>query len=296
MSKMALRVLGIVSLGIAAISTRAADLPPLNTPATTEHFVGKFVWDDLFTTDPTTAVKFYSDLFGWTSTPIQRPNRLYTVMSLDGRPIAGITLLPEKLASATPHGRWVGFVSVDDVGRAAAVFTTAGGKIIFPIKTIPQRGTQAVIETEDGLIVGLIHSSTGDPAEYKADPNEWVWAKFFVKDSTTEIPILHSAFGYDATPESQVEKPDTFILSTNDYARASLGRVPDRPNAKPGWLGFIRVEDIDDTVTKAVSLGAKVLSPAHVIDVKTRMAVLGDPTGAPFGVVQLAEDATSQGQ
>jgi predicted enzyme related to lactoylglutathione lyase len=287
---MANRILCLLSLGVITAAARAADLPPINSPATTDHFAGKIVWDDLFTTDPASAVKFYTGLFGWTSEEIVRPNRKYTVMSLDGRPIAGITMLPEKIAEAsgnTAHGRWVGFASVDDVSKATAAFSKAGGKVLFAVKELAQRGTQSIVETPDGVVLGLVHSSTGDPGDFKAESNEWVWSKFFVKDTASSSQLFHDALGYEVIPDIRQDKPDSFVLSSNDFARAALGPVPDRPNAKPGWLGFVRVESVDDTVAKAKGLGARVIVESIPGEGTGKMAILVDPTGAPFGVVQL---------
>ena len=293
MKKMANGILGLAVCGVIAAACQAADLPPINTPATTDHFAGKIVWDDLFTTDPQTAVKFYTGLFGWTAENITRPNRKYTVLSLDGRPIAGVTLLPEKIKDASAnssHGRWVGFASVDDVSKATAAFTAGGGKVLFPVKDLAQRGTQSIVETPDGVILGLLHSSSGDPADYKAELNEWIWSKFFVKDTSASSQLFHDALGYEVIPDIRQDKPDSFVLSTDDYARAALGPLPtDRPNAKPGWLGFIRVDSVDDTVAKAKGLGARILVESIPGEGKNKMAILADPTGAPFGVVQLDE-------
>lgn len=50
------------------------------------------------------------------------------------------------------------------------------------------------------------------------------------------------------------------------------------------WLAYFSVPEVDASVTKATSLGGKVMLPAmDVMDVG-RMAVLADPTGAAFAV------------
>lgn len=57
-------------LGALASASRAEPFPPLNAPVSAEHIPGKFVWADLFTTDPVAATKFYTGLFGWTAAVI----------------------------------------------------------------------------------------------------------------------------------------------------------------------------------------------------------------------------------
>ena len=149
-------------------------------------------------------------------------------------------------------------------------------------RSLPQQGTQSIVETKDGIIIGLLNSRSGDPAEYKAEVNEWVWSKFFVNDTSKYSLLFQDAFGLVSIADIRQDKPDSFVLSSNDYARASLGPVPDRPNARPGWLGFIRVDSVDDTVDKAKGLRDEGdSSPRRVTEGKSKMAILADPTGAP---------------
>jgi hypothetical protein len=79
----------MLGIGLSA-SARAAAFPPLNSPATEEHHSGKFVWADLFTTDPAAATNFYCGLFGWTADTITPNGKGYTVFSNGSRPVAGL--------------------------------------------------------------------------------------------------------------------------------------------------------------------------------------------------------------
>ena len=53
-------------------------------------------------------------------------------------------------------------------------------------------------------------------------------------------------------------------------------------DARPVWLGYIGVDDVDATVARAESDGAAVLMPAFDIPNVGRVALLADPHGAPF--------------
>jgi predicted enzyme related to lactoylglutathione lyase len=58
------------------------------------------------------------------------------------------------------------------------------------------------------------------------------------------------------------------------------------PSVPPHWLVYFTVADTDATVARAQELGGKVVSPAQDIP-QGRFAVLADPQGATFGVIQL---------
>lgn len=52
--------------------------------------------------------------------------------------------------------------------------------------------------------------------------------------------------------------------------------------ARPGWIGYVAVADVDASLAKAVSLGGKTLKPAADIPTIGRFAVVADPFGAAF--------------
>jgi hypothetical protein len=79
-------------------------------PRDQEHRPGKFVWADLFTTDPVAAAKFYTGLFGWTTNLITQNGKTYTVFSNGSRPVAG--LVPRPPSSTKRPSRWIGYIAV----------------------------------------------------------------------------------------------------------------------------------------------------------------------------------------
>jgi predicted enzyme related to lactoylglutathione lyase len=61
---------------------------------------------------------------------------------------------------------------------------------------------------------------------------------------------------------------------------------PESPEMPPAWTVYFGVASADDTTAKATALGAGVLSPPMDIGGFGRIAILGDPTGAVFGLWQ----------
>jgi predicted enzyme related to lactoylglutathione lyase len=62
--------------------------------------------------------------------------------------------------------------------------------------------------------------------------------------------------------------------------------------ARPCWLAYIGVDDVDATVEKLLDLGGSVLMPARDLPVG-RIAMVADPDGAPFYVMKDASGETS---
>ena len=61
--------------------------------------------------------------------------------------------------------------------------------------------------------------------------------------------------------------------------------------ARPGWLGYIGVDDVDATVAAIEGDGGKVLMPAWDLPNVGRLAMVADPQGAPFYLMRGASEA-----
>ena len=58
------------------------------------------------------------------------------------------------------------------------------------------------------------------------------------------------------------------------------------PQVPPHWLVYFAVANTDEMVKKAQELGGKVINPGMDTP-QGRMAVLNDPQGAAFAIIQL---------
>lgn len=63
--------------------------------------------------------------------------------------------------------------------------------------------------------------------------------------------------------------------------------------ARPGWLGYFAVEDIDAAVARLIALGGSVHMPPFDIPGAGRAAMVADPQGNPFYLMRGASDETS---
>ncbi len=291
MAIMSAKFLGLVLCGAFATSG-AADLPPLSdTTPSGEHFPGKFIWADLFTSDPAAAQAFYMGLFGWEATKIERTTpagpHSYLILTNGGEPVAGIARGPSRMSAAN-HARWVGYVSVPDVAKALATATETGGRVLFPAKDLPKRGTQAVMVDPEGAELGVLHSTSGDPGEYASEPGDFVWAQHFARDPATAGRFGAAIAGWEVFPDTRTDRPNVFVLASGGYSRASVAPLP-TSQARPGWLFFVRVADVKAAAAKAISLGGRVVVAPSDTPTEYWRAVIADPTGAVIGLVQLQE-------
>ena len=279
----------MLGIGLPASARAAAPFQPLNSPATKEHHPGKFVWADLFTTDPVATTKFYSGLFGWTANIITQNGKAYTVFSNGSRPVAG--LAPRPPSNTKRPSRWIGYIAVTDMASTLKLVTKAGGQVRAEARDFPQRGTQAIIADNEGSTIGLLQSTSGDSADDEPKPGDWNWFELFVKQPQVVSAFYRQVINYEVAPDLRTERKNDFLLSSDSLARAGVAPLPDREDAKPGWLGVVRVESIDETLARAVKLGGEVLVSPRAAAFESRFAIIADSTGGTVGLVEYVDNA-----
>jgi predicted enzyme related to lactoylglutathione lyase len=265
-------------------TARAAAFPALNDPATTETHPGKFVWAELHTADSEGATKFYTGVFGWTAVTLEQDGQTYTVFSNGGRPVAG---LRQRSASAAKHAsRWINYIAVKDIALTLATATKAGGVMRAPVREFPQIGSQAIITDIEGAPVGLLQSSSGDSADVEPVAGTWNWFHLFVKDPDSAGRFYGQVFNYDVTPDARMGKKTELMLSSGAFNRGGVSALSEGKDAKAGWLGIIRVANLDETVARVPGLGGEVVIAPHDAAFGSRFALIADPTGGTVGVVE----------
>lgn len=275
------------------ISAHAATFPPLNVPVTGEAHPGKFVWAELFTDDSTAATNFYSGVFGWTFvTLVDEHGVAYTVFSNGNHPVAG---LRQRSPSATKRvSRWINYISVTDIESTLSTVAKAGGVVRAPAREFPHIGSQAIITDIEGSPVGLIQSSSGDSADDEPVPGEWNWFHLLAKNPQAAADFYRQVFTYNVASDDRAGKTSTSIqllLSSGGVNRGGVSALPDREDAKTGWLGIIRVENLDRTLVKATLLGGEIVVAPHEAAFGSRFALITDPTGGTVGLVEYLNNA-----
>jgi len=276
-------------LGIAgAVPIMAAplQLPAIVEPASQEHHVGKVIFVELVTPDLAAAKQFYEGLFGWTYRDIQAGGIKYAQAFLDGRPIAGLI---HKDVPTGEHRQpaWLTFFAVSDVAAAKEVALHNGAKVLFEPHNVPNRGKEAVFADPQGAVFAILASSSGDPSDELATPGEWIWSSLVTSDPGSGAAFYQKLFDYEVFELPATTDAQHLLLATNDYARASVNSLPaNRPTAHPHWLNYVRVEDTVKMTAKVVALGGRVLVKPRVDRHGGRVALVADPQGAPFGLLE----------
>jgi len=279
----------VVLLGVAGIvSAHAAPLavPALVAPASQEHHVGKVIFLELVTPDMAAAKRFYSGLFGWTFNDAQTGGMEYSQASLSGQPVAG--LIQRKVENGEHRQpAWLSFIAVRDVDATSKEALAHGAKLMYAPHNLPDRGREAVFADPQGAVFAVLASSSGDPEDVLAAPGEWIWSSLITTDPDTAAAFYQALFDYEVFELPAKPGAQHLMLASDNYARASANSLPsDKAITPPHWINYVRVDDTSAVAAKVIALGGKVLVEPRMDRHGGKVAVVSDPSGAPFGLME----------
>ncbi len=126
--------------------------------------------------------------------------------------------------------------------------------------------------------------STPDNSQKCAPIHSISWNELVTSDTAAAETFYSSLFGWKTVPFSGGEKPYT-MWQNGDRCFGGMLATP-MPGVPTHWLHYVAVESVDESLAKAVGLGASVCLPTTDIGEAGRIAVLKDPQGAVFGLHQ----------
>ena len=281
-------------LSLASLPAFAAGLPPLEGTASAERHPGKVIFAQLVTPDLDAAKRFYGGLFGWTFKDVPVQGRRYVEAVVDGAQVAGM------IEKAIPPGgsrrpSWLTFISAGDVDQTTDLAVHYGARVLFKPRVVADLGREAVLADPQGAVFAVLASSSGDPPDALADDGTWIWSSLITGDTGEAASFYRVVFGYQVYAGSSSQEARHLVLATESYARASINPYPvDKPNYRPRWINFLRVEGIEPAVAKVISLGGRVLVPAHTDREGDPVAIVADPQGAVFGLLEWSSEKSQE--
>ncbi len=119
--------------------------------ATFVNAPGALTLNQLNTSDPDAAARFYEALFGWRTEDVSGGDRAYWGIYNDDRLNGGMMQLPPD-APAPPH--WLVYFGSDDVDADAGRIGDGGGGVLVPPTDVPG-GRILVAQDPQGAVFGL---------------------------------------------------------------------------------------------------------------------------------------------
>lgn len=117
-----------------------------------------------------------------------------------------------------------------------------------------------------------------------------IWYELMTPDPKGAKAFYDSVVGWDIDADGAPGPVEYRMIKRSDGGNAGgLLRLTEEMashGARPVWLGYVNVDEVDATVESVEQAGGKVMMPASDIPHVGRIAMVTDPQGAPFYVMK----------
>ncbi|MFM2053943.1 MAG: hypothetical protein RL456_1980 [Pseudomonadota bacterium] len=112
------------------------------------------------------------------------------------------------------------------------------------------------------------------------------WNELMTTDPARAADFYHQLFGWSVETMAMPQGPYRIVKVDGEPAGGIMGMPPGAPaTMRPCWGGYVTVDNVDEMAAECAALGGKVLvSPTDIAGVG-RFAVLQDPQGAFFNII-----------
>lgn len=132
-------------------------------------------------------------------------------------------------------------------------------------------------------------------------PGSFIWYELMSPDPAASKAFYDAVVGWDINTQSTgPEGTDYRMIKRSDGGNAGgvlkLDDAMREHGARPMWLGYLSVNDVDAAVAEVATAGGTALMPPFDAPSVGRIAMITDPQGAPFYVMKPTPPSGAEGQ
>ena len=244
---------------------------------------GEFCWINMLSPDLPATKSFFAEVLGWTYGEI--PGVGYTIL-VGGRAVGGLFDLNGPMTPPGTRAQIGVMIKSAALEATSASITAAGGRALAPM-VVGDRTRMVVAHDCNGAAFDLFESASSagidvDPASHGAPS----WFEGITSDLTRAEKFYAEVFGWTTKhmPMGEFEYT-TFHIGEKSIA----GMMPvaaTKQEVPSSWATYFTVDDADEAVRRATTLGATLCVGPHDIPGVGRFAGLLSPQGVMFHVIR----------
>ncbi|GLW70687.1 hydroxylase [Kitasatospora phosalacinea] len=236
-------------------------------------------WIGLGSADLAESELFYGSLFGWELGP-PGPNG-YGLFRSAGRTVAGVGPLTE----AEPLPAWTVHFAAADAARVAAAAERSGGAVRVGPTEVPGQGRFVQLTDPTGGRFAVWEAGGTAGLEVVGERGALCRAELHTSDLPGALRFYRGLFGWRSR-DSDVPGVEYAVLRPADGEEEFGGLTGVHPRVDVGWLVHFAVADALLATDEVRRLGGSVLVPPEQVPTVGRIAVLADPFGAQFALLE----------
>jgi predicted enzyme related to lactoylglutathione lyase len=276
----------LVGFGMIGCAKNHIIVPKITSEPTNQRLIGKFVWFDLFTHDLQSTSLFYESLFGWSFKETGSTGKIVKTILRDGVPIANAVYI-KKEDPKLNASRWLSYISVEDVDRAAKLSVKNKGSVYLQPRDLKNRGRIAVVNDPQGAIFGLVTATGGDPLDSDFLVNQFLGSELWTTNPDDALKFYNILAGYEQKLIDIKADLKYRRLVVNGRFCGGLMKLP-WDDVEPAWIPYVSVKNTLETVEKAKKLGGKIIVEKDSAVQEGSIAIIADPSGAVFAIIQMS--------
>lgn len=259
-------------------------------------------WVDTSQPDPTAAVAFYGELFGWEFEDVMPPasEGRYFTARIRGGDVAAVASLA---AGAPPAATWNTYVSVQSADETAAKVREAGGSVVMEPFDVMDAGRMAVCADPEGAAFCVWQVKAHKGAQVVNEHGSLNFNTLSTRDADGARAFYGAVFGWRTieldggfemwtlpgygdelerdNPDLRKQMAEVGAPKGFEDVVASLVPIAGDADVPAHWGVTFAVDDADVIADRAAELGGTVVvAPFDAPWV--RMTVIADPQGAMF--------------
>jgi uncharacterized protein len=246
---------------------------------------GRFVWQELTTEDPATAVAFYAKVVGWHAHP-NASHPTYTEFGIGSSHHAGMMPLTDDARAAGVRSNWLPYIGAADVDSTVATAERLGGKVVHAAQDLEHVGRFATLNDPQGGVFAVFKpSGTGMPAPTTVPLGAFAWLELATSDYEAAFGFYSKLFGWQAMQRMDMGPQGVYLIFGADgVQRGGMYKMQQERSSRPYWLPYAEVANADAAAAAASAGGGRIIAGPMDVPGGGRMAQLLDPSGAMFAV------------
>jgi predicted enzyme related to lactoylglutathione lyase len=250
---------------------------------TDKHEAGTVCWVDLMTTDAEKARNFYKALFDWTFWVGGPETGHYAMGKLGDDNVAGLGQIQPGMNFPSA---WTVYFASDNLDATAEKVKANGGNVVMGPMDVMEEGRMGVFADSTGAVFGVWQPKNHTGATRVDEPGAMTWREVLSKDGAKARDFYAKVFGLE--PKKLEGGMEYWTLHKGPNTVCGVMTMNDKQHAgmPPHWNNYFAVKNADESAKKVTELGGKVFAPPFDSPYG-RIAIVADPTGAAFSIVQL---------
>lgn len=248
--------------------------------------LGRPVWYELMTTDPSAADSFYKNVVGWSSAPFPESPEPYTVFKRGGGvQVAGLMKTPAGM-NMPPF--WSMYIAVPKLEETVAQIKKLGGSEMSEVIDVPTVGRMQMVKDPQGAAFYIIQPNPRgeDRPETGPEVGEGSWHELMTTDAPAAMKFYQDVFGWQPSEAMDMGEMGTYQMFNRPHGMIGgmMNKGPEMANVPPYWSIYFRVPDINVATERIKANGGKILNGPMEVPGGDWIVNAVDPQGAAFSL------------